>query len=173
MKLIYLIKKITIKPRLKIGERVKPGGCLWEEQPGQTGELIESPQLKACEEYSRMATVALFRISCKKAKDRKRTSVMTQMKYCKQEMLVIETTGVLMEVKTVKPWMYSAGRDISISNGVNVRCEKKFVLCFGGFFFFFLGWTSGRMELLPTEMWNTKAGLGGDSQKCSISWDVY
>lgn len=173
MKLIYLIKKITIKPRLKIGERVKPGGCLWEEQPRQTGELIESPQLKACEEYSRMATVALFRISCKKAKDRKRTSVMTQMKYCKQEMLVIETTGVLMEVKTVKPWMYSAGRDISISNGVNVRCEKKFVLCFGGFFFFFLGWTSGRMELLPTEMWNTKAGLGGDSQKCSISWDVY
>ena len=86
-----------------------------------------------------MATVALFRISCKKAKDRNRTSVMTPMKYCKQEMLVIETTGVLVVVKTVKPWMYSAGRDISISIGVNVCYEKKnvFVLCFGFFFFFF------------------------------------
>ena len=86
-----------------------------------------------------MATVALFRISCKKAKDRKRKSVMTPMKYCKQEMLVIETTEVLVEVKTVKLWMYSADRDISISNGVNVRYEKKivFALCFGGFFFFF------------------------------------
>lgn len=86
-----------------------------------------------------MAMVALFRISCKKAKDRNRTSVMTPTKYCKQEMLVIENTGVLVVVKTVKPWMYSAGRDINISNGVNVRCEKKivFVLCFGRFFFFF------------------------------------
>ena len=49
-----------------------------------------------------MATVALFRISCKKAKDRKRKSVMTPMKYCKQETLVIDTTEVLVEVKTVK-----------------------------------------------------------------------
>lgn len=95
-----------------------------------------------------MATVALFRISCKKAKDRKRTSVMTQMKYCKQEMLVIETTGVLMEVKTVKLWMYSAGRDISISNGVNVRCEKKnvFVLCFGGFIYLFIYFQAKHLE---------------------------
>ena len=88
-----------------------------------------------------MATVALFRISCKKAKDRNRTSVMTPMKYCKQEMLVIETTGVLVVVKTVKPWMYSAGRDISISIGVNVCYEKKKMYLFYalGFFFFFLG----------------------------------
>ena len=28
MKLIYLIKKTTTKQRLKIGEGVKPGGCL-------------------------------------------------------------------------------------------------------------------------------------------------
>ena len=93
-----------------------------------------------------MATVALFRISCKKAKDRKRKSVMTPMKYCKQEMLVIETTEVLVEVKTVKLWMYSADRDISISNGVNVCYEKKivFALCFGGFFFFRLHmWKNG------------------------------
>ena len=86
-----------------------------------------------------MATVALFRISCKKAKDRNRTSVMTPMKYCKQEMLVIETTGVVVVVKTVKPWMYSAGRDISISIGVNVCYEKKKCICFmlWVFFFFF------------------------------------
>ena len=73
-----------------------------------------------------MATVALFRISCKKAKDRKRTSVMTQMKYCKQEMLVIETTGVLMEVKTVKPWMYSAGRDIKFLTVQLTACSSTF-----------------------------------------------
>ena len=38
--------------------------------------------------------------------------------------------------------------------------KKKLSLFYAlGDFFFFLGCTSGRMELLPTEMWNTKAGL--------------
>lgn len=96
------------------------------------------------------------------------------MKYCKQETLVIETTEVLVEVKTVKLWIYSADRDISISNGVNVRYEKKivFVLCFGGFFFFFRLhiWKNG-----VTSYWDVEyqSRFKGDSQKCRIAWDVY